>query len=82
MNLAEKLDHIRDASKQRIPAEKREVMQRRTKELRNSGIMDRIIRIGDGMPPFTLPNQNGVIIDSADLLASGAVVLTVFRGHW
>jgi len=82
MNLAEKLKGIRDAAEQRIPAEKWAVMHRRTEELRNSGIMDRVIRIGDRMPPFALPNQNGAIINSADLLARGAVVLTVFRGHW
>ena len=82
MNLAEKLKGIREASSTRIPAEKRAVMQRRTEELRNSGIMDRVIRPDDRMPTFALPNQNGALVKSEDLLAAGAVVLTVFRGHW
>ena len=82
MNLAKKLDDIRDASSKRIPAEKLAVMHRRTDELRKSGIMDRVIRPGDRLPPFALPNQNSAIINSDDLLSTGAVVLTVFRGHW
>ncbi len=82
MNLAKKLDDIRDASSKRIPEEKLTVMHRRTDELRNSGIMDHVIKPGDQLPPFALPNQNSEIVNSADLLSSGAVVLTVFRGHW
>ena len=82
MKLAEKLNGIRKASSTRIPAEKRAVMHYRTEELRNSGIMDRVIRPDDRMPSFALPNQNGAIVKSEDLLSAGAVVLTVFRGHW
>lgn len=82
MNLAKKLDEIRDASSKRIPPEKLAVMHRRTAELRKSGIMDRVIQPGDQLPSFALPNQNKEVVNSADLLATGAVVLTVFRGHW
>ena len=57
-------------------------MGRATQELRESGIMDRTIKVGDKLPPFTLKNANGEDVSSADLLAKGTVVLTVFRGHW
>jgi hypothetical protein len=82
MSLAEKLDAIRDGSNKRIPAEKRSIMHRATEELRNSGIMDAVIKIGDPLPPIALPNQRGVVVQSTELFATGAVVLTVFRGHW
>jgi hypothetical protein len=82
MNLAKKLDNIRDASSKRMPPEKLQVMHRRTDELRNSGIMDHVIQPGDQLPAFSLQNQNGETVNSADLLTNGAVVLTVFRGHW
>jgi hypothetical protein len=29
-----------------------------------------------------LPNQDGQIIRSADLLALGPLVISFFRGHW
>jgi len=82
MNLAEKLDAIRDGANKRIPAEKRGVMHHATEQLRDSGIMDKVIKIGDSLPPIALPNQHGTTVRSEDLFAAGAVVLTVFRGHW
>ena len=57
-------------------------MGRATNELRESGIMDRTIKVGDKLPSFTLKNANGEDVSSADLLAKGTLVLTVFRGHW
>ena len=58
------------------------MLGRATKELRDSGIMDGVIKVGDTLPPFALQNADGVEVSSASLLAQGAVVLTVFRGHW
>ena len=82
MSLAEKLDAIREAGAKRIPAEKRAVMGAALKALRGSGIADGFIEVGDTLPGFELHNARGRVVRSADLLGRGAVVLTVFRGHW
>jgi len=82
MRIETKLAEIRDASGARIPAEKREVMHAETTKMRDSGIVGKAIQVGDPLPPFTLENQNGEMISSVALLNQGAVVLTVFRGHW
>jgi len=37
---------------------------------------------GDVMPAFLLPNAEGRLIDSRDLLAQGPLVVTFFRGGW
>eukprot|EP01037_Dinobryon_pediforme_P002730 gene2730-2769_t len=37
---------------------------------------------GDTMPAFLLPNAEGRLIDSAELLAKGPLVVTFFRGNW
>jgi peroxiredoxin len=37
---------------------------------------------GDAMPAFLLPNAEGHLVDSADLLARGPLVVTFFRGNW
>ena len=58
------------------------ISQAATETLRASGIMDGVIKVGSRLPAFTLPNANGVAVSSADLLAQGPLVLTVFRGHW
>ena len=82
MSLDEQLAKIREGAITRIPEDKRAIMARATQELRDSGIMDRVIKVGDTLPPFALQNADGVEVTSAGLLAQGAVVMTVFRGHW
>jgi hypothetical protein len=80
--LAERLDTIRQGADKRIPPDKRAIMHRATDDLRASGIMARVIKIGHPLPPFALRNAVGVEVRSADLLAKGPLVLTVFRGSW
>ncbi len=82
MSLEEKLAKIREAGAKRIPEDKRAILGRATQDLRDSGIMDGVIQVGDTLPPFALQNSDGVEITSAGLLARGALVMTVFRGHW
>jgi hypothetical protein len=82
MTLDESLALIRDASSKRIPSDRQAVMHRATEELRSSGIMDRVIKVGEALPAFSLGNAHGQEVRSADLLAKGPLVLTVFRGSW
>ena len=82
MSLAEKLDAIRAAGSKRIPDDKRAIMGQATADLRESGILDGVPKVGDRLPDFSLMNAQGVEIHSENLLSQGAVVLTVFRGVW
>ena len=82
MGLQEKLDAMREMSKTRIPPEARAVMERSVADLRASGIMDRIARVGQAAPPFTLPNQDGRSVSLSELTARGPVVLSFYRGRW
>ncbi|MDA0821254.1 MAG: hypothetical protein O3C28_02380 [Proteobacteria bacterium] len=82
MSLQTKLNAIKEGAAKKIPPDSLKVMLAATDALRKSGIMDGVIKVGDKLPPFTLNNQNGVAISSKILLSRGAVVLTIFRGHW
>jgi hypothetical protein len=82
MALEDTLRGIREAAAERIPADKAAIMHRATEELRASGIMDRVIKIGDRLPSFALPNAYGQEAHSSDLLVRGPLVLTFFRGAW
>jgi len=82
MSLQAKLDTLRAASRTRIPPEAQAVMQRSVDDLRASGIMDRIARVGQPAPDFTLPNAAGVPVSLTDLRARGPVVLSFYRGRW
>lgn len=82
MALEDTLRGMREASAKRLPPDKAAIMHRATEDLRASGIMDRVIRVGDRLPAFALPNAYGQEVRSADLLAKGPLVLTFFRGSW
>jgi hypothetical protein len=82
MALQDTLDRIREGAKTRIPPETRAVMERSIEELRASGIMQRIARVGQPAPDFTLPNAAGAPVGLAGLRARGPVVLSFYRGRW
>ena len=82
MSLEEQLAKLREASAARMPEEVRATMGKATQDLRESGIMDKVIKVGDTLPAFTLKNMDGVDVSSAALLEKGNLVVTVFRGHW
>ena len=82
MTLQEQLDGLREASKARIPAEARAIMERSVEDLRASGIMNRIVKVGQRAADFTLPNAGGGQVSLADLRAGGPVVLSFYRGRW
>jgi AhpC/TSA family len=82
MTLQEQLDKLREASKARIPAEARAIMERSVDDLRASGIMSRITKVGRPAPDFTLPNAAGHTVSLAELRARGPVVVSFYRGRW
>ena len=82
MSLAETLSATRAAFEKRIPADRRAVMHRATEDLRRSGILERIVKVGGKMPSFTLANHDGRLVSSDDLLEGGPLILSFFRGSW
>ena len=82
MTLAERLDTIRAGAEKRIPPDRLAIMHRATEDLRRSGILDGVAKSGARLPPFALQTAGGTTVRSAELLANGALVLTVFRGSW
>ena len=64
------------------PREAIETTHRATAELKASGIEDRVLKVGDRAPEFTLFSQDHVEVSSANLLRQGPLVVSFFRGHW
>jgi hypothetical protein len=81
MGLEEKLAAVREGSAKRIPPESQAIMHNATEQLR-SGMLDRVIKPGATAPDFTLDDQDGHAVTLSALLASGPVVMSVFRGFW
>ncbi len=82
MTLNDQLQAMKEKSKQRIPEESRRIMERAIDDLRKSGAVERVVKVGDRAPDFTLPNAAGQSVRFADLVARGPVVLSFFRGRW
>jgi len=82
MSLEDKLAATRAASAARIPPDKAAIMHRATEDLRRSGILDRIVKVGQAAPAFELVGYDGRRVSSAALLARGPMVLSFFRGSW
>ena len=82
MSLAAKLDQIRAGAEKNVPAPALELMHRATRELEDSGQLDRVIKVGEPLPSFEMGNQFGETITNNDLLGDGALVMTVYRGLW
>lgn len=82
MSLQEQLDALRAQSQTRIPPEAQAVMRHSVEDVRASGILSRVPKVGDRAPDFTLPNAAGQPVSLAGLLAKGPVVVSFYRGRW
>ena len=82
MSLQQKLDAYRAQSQAKRPPHILAAMEQATASLLASGQAERALRRGDRAPGFTLPGPDGKPVASVDLLASGPLVITFYRGVW
>jgi hypothetical protein len=82
MSLEDKLDKLKESFKTKAPPDAQEIIHRATEDLKNSGIMDHVVKVGDKAPDFTLKNTGGQDVSLSALLSDGPVVLTFYRGKW
>jgi hypothetical protein len=82
MALQEKLDKLRAGFEAKAPRDALDIMHRATDDLRNSGILQKVLKVGDQAPQFDLKNADENMIASGDLISSGPVVLSFYRGKW
>ncbi len=82
MSLGDTLKEIKDRAAERLPDNAREVMRRATRQLAESGQIEKTLSAGDTMPAFTLRNHQDVLVESAELLRQGPLVLQFYRGYW
>jgi peroxiredoxin len=81
--LQDQLDRITQNTRALVQPERLAVSEKATEDLFNSGIEDRILKVGTQAPAFTLEDAlTGKPVNSADLLALGPLVVNFFRGRW
>jgi peroxiredoxin len=82
MTLQDKLDEITAQTRKLVQPERLAVSERAIAELFAAGIEDKLLRPGNPAPRFSLPEANGKLVSSDDLLALGPLVVCFFRGRW
>ena len=65
-----------------VPEEIQAVHVRVVGELKESGIVDRALKVGDSAPRFELPDQNEIAVRPSELVQGGPLVVCFFRGRW
>jgi peroxiredoxin len=65
-----------------VPAAALEVHARTVAALKAQGLAAKSLAVGARAPEFSLPDHNGKVVSSAELLRPGRLVVCFFRGRW
>jgi peroxiredoxin len=65
-----------------VPADVQAVHWRAVAGLKAQGLAANALKVGAMAPSFELPDHNGKLVSSADLLHKGRLVLLFIRGRW
>lgn len=65
-----------------VPRSIIETMRRATAELIASGAAQHALKAGDQLPAFMLADPEGSMVSSDDLLSTGPLVISFYRGVW
>ncbi|HEY2912011.1 MAG TPA: peroxiredoxin-like family protein [Candidatus Angelobacter sp.] len=82
MTLNQQLDALTAKLRAMVPAERLVVVDRAAENLAQSGLASRALKAGDLAPAFELPDGDGMIWRSEDLLRGGPLVIAFYRGRW
>jgi peroxiredoxin len=76
------LDELREKSSKTAPPDRLRIYEQGIDEVRQSGVVDKALKVGDRAPDFELPDATGKKVKLSELLAHGPVVVTWYRGGW
>lgn len=82
MSLKEKLDEHSAQFERTAPKEIQVAIRRAIDAAIESGYEERALGVGDKAPEFALADAEGNTVSSADLLKSGPLVVSFYRGVW
>ena len=82
MSLAAQIATYELQKKANVPSDILTVMDQTTEQLIATHIKENALRVGDTVTDFSLTDQHGRVIRLADLLSSGPVIISFYRGGW
>ena len=80
LSLQQQLDELTSKLHSLVPAERLAVVDRAIAKLQDS--VAKALRPGAQAPTFELPDGDGLVCRSEDLLRSGPLVIVFYRGRW
>lgn len=80
--LQQQLDELTTRLRTLVPAERLAVMDHAIEELQASGTAAQASKVGEQAPSFELPDGDGRIWRSEELLQRGPLVIVFYRGRW
>lgn len=82
MSLADRLEHAKREWRSRLTPELADALESLVKRLETSEVTAASLKAYDTLPDFELPDSEGQIVSSRELLERGPLVVSYFRGDW
>lgn len=82
MSLNKQLSAFKVQLYEQLPAERRDAIDGVTEELEKFGVEENVLKEGDILPSFALPDVSGNTVNSEELLARGPLIISFYRGGW
>jgi peroxiredoxin len=82
VTLSAQLDELTTKLRAMVPAERLAVVDQTIAELVGKGLAGQALKAGNTIPTFELPDGDGMLWRSEDLLRNGPLVIVFFRGRW
>jgi peroxiredoxin len=82
LSLAQQLEELTTKLRALVPAERLAVIEEEVERLKQVAIAEGALKRGDTAPAFGIPDGDGMVWRSEDLLRNGPMVLVFYRGRW
>jgi peroxiredoxin len=82
VTLSTQLEELTTKLRALVPAERLSTIDQAIELIKASGVSGRALKAGDRAPEFELPDGDGMLWRSQDLLRSGPLVIVFYRGRW
>jgi peroxiredoxin len=82
MSLQSQLDELTAKLRAMVPADRLAVVDRTAEELVHSHLAEHTLKVGDLAPQFELPDGDGMLWRSENLLHNGPLAIVFYRGRW
>jgi peroxiredoxin len=82
LSLQQQLDELSSKLRSLVPADRLTTIDHAVEELKAAGLVERAFKTGDRAPSFELPDGDGMMWRSEDLLRGGPLAIVFYRGRW